>query len=150
MGISALHAAGMNSSVRDIFLSFRRGKIHLGAQPYRTCPGNWWSEKLTSFCCSQQAIHHVTLQGFAWLTLLRTWCPGALLCVLPPPQRKSHVIGAGISELRNKNRSLYLDILQSTFIVIKYTEIAEMRGTSFNLANSNALLGGGGQVKTFS
>lgn len=124
---------GMNSSARVIFLSFRRGKIHLGVQPSRTCPGNWWSEKLTSFCCSQQVIHHVTLQGFALLTLLSTWYPGMLLCILPQPQRKSHAInwGAGISEFQNKNRSLYLDILQRTYVMIKYTKVVEMRSASF-------------------
>lgn len=89
MGISALqkaslHATGVNSFARVIFLSFGRGKIHFGAQPYRTCPGNWWSEKLTSFRRSQRVIHHVVLEGFALLTLLSTWCPGMLPRMLPP------------------------------------------------------------------
>lgn len=88
------------------FFFREREDSHFGAQLHRTCRGDWWSEKLTSFCCSQQVIHHVILQGFALLTLLSTWCPGMLLCILPQPRRKSQVInwGAGISEFLNENR----------------------------------------------
>lgn len=127
MGIStlqkaSLHVAGRNSFARVIFLSWgEREDSHSGAQPYRTCTGNWWGEKLTSVCCGQQVIHHVILEGFTLLTLLSTWCLGMLLCILPQPQRRSPAInqGSGIWVSERNRGSLYLDILQSPCVMIK-------------------------------